>query len=120
MQRKRVGYPRMLVTAGIQEEPKPVVHYVLEGGRMMEQKVKYEWLPVRCSGCHGFGHKNEVCRKQVQRRVWVPKKKWNEVKRAELELPELSKQSEQSEWVTVRHKKVVRAGIQITKQSGST
>lgn len=68
-QRKQGGFTRMLIQTGIQEAPKQVVHYRVEDGCMMDQKVEYGWLPVRCGGCAGYVHTKEICKKRVQRRV---------------------------------------------------
>lgn len=42
----------------------------------MHQKVAYEWKPVRCTKCKGYGHETEECRKKSdmnEKKVWRPK-----------------------------------------------
>lgn len=59
---------------------------------------------MRCSCCVEYGHKKENCRKQIQRQVWVPKKK-----------PEdpvsISPDKEQAGWITVRSRQRKQASI---------
>ncbi|CAI9094510.1 OLC1v1030263C1 [Oldenlandia corymbosa var. corymbosa] len=37
-----------------------------------EQKVKYEWLPVQCKNCKGYGHELSQCRRSTEK-TWKPK-----------------------------------------------
>ncbi|XP_062103970.1 uncharacterized protein LOC133815103 [Humulus lupulus] len=38
----------------------------------MEQEVEYEWLPIKCKACTGFGHAEMECQKELKTK-WVKK-----------------------------------------------
>lgn len=72
-QRDRGQYARVLVHVEIKEQAKTKVFYRDEKGRLVHQQVNYEWLPVKCPKCKGYGHEATVCRKKLERKVWLPK-----------------------------------------------
>ena len=38
---------------------------------LVRQQIKYEWLPLKCTHCHMFGHEEAVCKKKrVIRQEW--------------------------------------------------
>lgn len=110
----RGGYARMMVQTGIQLGPKKVVKYLSEGGRMIDQEVKYEWLPVRCSVCKEHGHLTAYCRRNVTKKMWVVKSKPvpqpSEAANVEIDTS-TEPVKEGGEWITVksRRKPSIRA-----------
>lgn len=72
-QRNRGGYAQILIQTGLQSELKTTVKYLAEDGRMMDQVVKYEWLPIHCSVCKEHDHPTDHCRRRVVKKVWVAK-----------------------------------------------
>lgn len=57
---KRISYARLLIEVDI---TKPILYKIqIEGeeGKMIEQQVFYEWVPMFCQQCHKVGH---ICRK---------------------------------------------------------
>lgn len=73
--KERGQFARVLVHMEIKEEPKTMVYYKNEKGRLIHQPVTYEWTPVKCSKCKGYGHSTMECRKKTElpQRVWKPK-----------------------------------------------
>lgn len=49
--------------------------YGNEHGINVMQKIRYEWRPVLCNTCKGYGYNSEDCWKNVGRKVWVQKSK---------------------------------------------
>lgn len=60
-EQKRISYARLLIEVDI---TKPLTYKIqIEGeqGRMIEQQVYYEWVPMFCHKCHKVGH---VCKER--------------------------------------------------------
>ncbi|XP_062099710.1 uncharacterized protein LOC133805542 [Humulus lupulus] len=71
-ERSRVQFARVLVEMEITDNPPKSIQFINELGQIMEQGVEYEWLPIKCKTCAGFGHSMAECRKE--RNVhWVKK-----------------------------------------------
>lgn len=64
---------RVLVNVVIRDQVKQSAHYKNEFGRLITQKLVYEWLPVKCTNCNGYGHESAVCRRHVVKKEWRPK-----------------------------------------------
>ncbi|CAI9112834.1 OLC1v1013328C1 [Oldenlandia corymbosa var. corymbosa] len=60
--RDKVQYARILVEMEIKEQVPEQICFEDEKGNVQEQKVTYEWKPVQCQGCKGYGHSGEQCR----------------------------------------------------------
>lgn len=71
-QRDRGQFARMQVQMAITEKLQESVMYEDEHGRLRVQRVHYEWNPVRCTHCKGYGHCVEQCRK-AKPQAEVPK-----------------------------------------------
>ncbi|XP_062103007.1 uncharacterized protein LOC133813999 [Humulus lupulus] len=71
-ERSRIQYARILVEMEVTDNPPKSIQYINEHGQIMEQGVEYEWLPIKCKTCAGFGHSMTDCRK-VQNTQWVVK-----------------------------------------------
>lgn len=52
--------------------PPRMIQYINEYGQLVEQGVEYEWLPVKCQTCSGYGHTMSTCRKG-EKTKWVEK-----------------------------------------------
>lgn len=78
-QRDRGKFVRILVNVEIKNKAKQLVFYRNELGRLISQKVVYEWEPVKCTKCGGYGHETEQCRKGKDRKEWRPKPKTPEM-----------------------------------------
>ncbi|XP_062103697.1 uncharacterized protein LOC133814800 [Humulus lupulus] len=63
-ERSRIQFARVLVEMEITDEPPKHIQYINEHGQILEQGVEYEWLPVKCKTCAGFGHSMTDCRKE--------------------------------------------------------
>ncbi|XP_062113991.1 uncharacterized protein LOC133825003 [Humulus lupulus] len=70
--RSRVQFARVLVEMEITDNPPKSIQFINELGQIMEQGVEYEWLPIKCKTCAGFGHSMAECRKEMKAH-WVKK-----------------------------------------------
>lgn len=64
MEKERIQYARVLVDVNVHKMP-DVVYFQNERGIVVEQKVKYEWRPSKCTHCQGYGHEIQDCRKKA-------------------------------------------------------
>ncbi|XP_062118489.1 uncharacterized protein LOC133832121 [Humulus lupulus] len=62
-ERSRIQFARVLVEMEVTDNPPKSIQYINELGQMMEQGVEYEWLPIKCKTCAGYGHSMTDCRK---------------------------------------------------------
>lgn len=69
--RSWLSFARILMEIEIGESLIEEIHFINEFGQVVDQAVEYDWLPVKCSVCHCFGHSDASCRKKVQ--VWKKK-----------------------------------------------
>ncbi|XP_062113274.1 uncharacterized protein LOC133824413 [Humulus lupulus] len=60
-ERTRVQFARILVEVELSDNPPRIIHYMNEHGQLVEQGVEYEWLPVKCKNCEGYGHIMSDC-----------------------------------------------------------
>ncbi|XP_062118462.1 uncharacterized protein LOC133832094 [Humulus lupulus] len=51
-----IRFARVLVEMEITNDPPFIIHFVNERGQIQEQFAEYEWLPIKCKNCKGFGH----------------------------------------------------------------
>ncbi|XP_062080815.1 uncharacterized protein LOC133785612 [Humulus lupulus] len=72
--RSMIKFARVLVEMDITDDPPFIIHFVNERGQLQEQFVEYEWLPIKCSTCKGYGHNAAECKKS-DTKVWVSKNK---------------------------------------------
>uniref|UniRef100_A0A803PPY1 Reverse transcriptase zinc-binding domain-containing protein n=1 Tax=Cannabis sativa TaxID=3483 RepID=A0A803PPY1_CANSA len=54
--RTRVQFARVLVEMDIFDNSDCICWFVNEYGQLVEQEIEYEWLPVKCNHCKGYGH----------------------------------------------------------------
>ncbi|XP_062099754.1 uncharacterized protein LOC133805589 [Humulus lupulus] len=62
-ERTRVQFARVLVEMDITDSPPRIIQFLNEHGQLVEQGIDYEWLPVKCKHCSGYGHLMADCRK---------------------------------------------------------
>lgn len=74
MNRDRLMYARVMLEMDITKEWPKEIHFLNEKGVLVTQPVEYEWKPVYCEACKGYGHDKEKCRRKMKQ-VWVPKPK---------------------------------------------
>ncbi|XP_062080661.1 uncharacterized protein LOC133785445 [Humulus lupulus] len=72
--RSMIRFARVLVEMEITDDPPFIIHFVNERGQIQEQFVEYEWLPIKCSTCKGYGHNAAECKK-TETKAWVTKSK---------------------------------------------
>ncbi|XP_062104064.1 uncharacterized protein LOC133815224 [Humulus lupulus] len=70
--RSMIRYARVFVEMEITDDPPFIIYFVNERGQVQEQFVEYEWLPIKCNNCKGFGHNLADCKKNGSK-VWVKK-----------------------------------------------
>ncbi|XP_062089269.1 uncharacterized protein LOC133795830 [Humulus lupulus] len=61
--RSMIRYARVLVEMEITDDPPFIIYFVNESGQVQEKFVEYEWLPIKCNNCKGFGHNLADCKK---------------------------------------------------------
>lgn len=62
LKKQRLQFARVLIDMEIQPNPPEIIQFISEDGNLLEQKITYEWKPIRCGKCKGYGHGNEECR----------------------------------------------------------
>ncbi|XP_062100721.1 uncharacterized protein LOC133806642 [Humulus lupulus] len=62
-ERSMIRYARILVEMEISDNPPFIIYFVNERGQVQEQFVEYEWLPIKCNNCKGYGHNMAECKK---------------------------------------------------------
>ncbi|XP_062086176.1 uncharacterized protein LOC133792286 [Humulus lupulus] len=72
--RSMIKFAKVLVEMDITDDPPFLIHFVNERGQLQEQFVEYEWLPIKCSTCKGYGHNAAKCKKS-ETKAWVSKSK---------------------------------------------
>ncbi|XP_020254858.1 uncharacterized protein LOC109831820 [Asparagus officinalis] len=73
--RERLSYARVLIEIKLPlKEPLPN-QIVVQGpdGKCYNQKIVYELKPRWCKNCNIVGHMTKQCRRQILKKVWVPK-----------------------------------------------
>lgn len=71
-------FARVLVEVKINQTFPECIHFKNEHGCVITQKVYYQWTPIRCLNCKGYGHGMEECVKhQKGKQKWVVKKQCN-------------------------------------------
>ncbi|XP_056689969.1 uncharacterized protein [Spinacia oleracea] len=74
--RDKLMFAKVLVEVNIDQQFPEVIRFRSEIGRMIEQRVIYDWLPISCSICKGMGHTSNACTRRAAlatQRVWRPK-----------------------------------------------
>ncbi|KAL9235733.1 hypothetical protein vseg_010472 [Gypsophila vaccaria] len=62
--KSHLEYARILVEMEMNKELKYDIEFVDEMDTEKRISVEYEWLPISCKGCGGFGHASSDCRKK--------------------------------------------------------
>ncbi|XP_062085769.1 uncharacterized protein LOC133791877 [Humulus lupulus] len=63
-ERSRVQFARVMVEMEVNDNPPRKIQFLNEHGQLVEQGVEYEWLPVKCKACAGYGHSMADCHKE--------------------------------------------------------
>ncbi|XP_020271064.1 uncharacterized protein LOC109846252 [Asparagus officinalis] len=71
--RQRLSYARVLVEVKMPSTLPDHISIQGPNGKMINQRVHYEWKPKWCDYCKQLGHDAKSCRKQVRTQKWVPK-----------------------------------------------
>uniref|UniRef100_A0A803Q7S4 DUF4283 domain-containing protein n=1 Tax=Cannabis sativa TaxID=3483 RepID=A0A803Q7S4_CANSA len=74
-ERERLSYARVMVEVMMDQKFPDFLEFENEFGSTTTVMLKYEWKPVACTHCSGFGHTAEECRKHSNGKPqWVMKK----------------------------------------------
>ncbi|XP_062112773.1 uncharacterized protein LOC133823937 [Humulus lupulus] len=68
----RVQFARVLVEMNITDNSPRIIKYLNEHGQLVEQGVDYEWVPIKCKSCLGYGHSIVDCRREMKTQ-WIKK-----------------------------------------------
>ncbi|XP_056697309.1 uncharacterized protein [Spinacia oleracea] len=71
--RDKLVFARVQVEVSVEQVFPDKLQFINEKGSVTEIGVESEWRPVVCSQCKGMGHEVAKCRKNMGRRIWVPK-----------------------------------------------
>lgn len=72
-ERTSIIYFRLMIELPLEGPFPEYVEFINEHDMLIRQQVKYEWLPLKCTHCQMFGHKEEHCKKKKgTRREWRP------------------------------------------------
>ncbi|XP_048494347.1 uncharacterized protein LOC104906959 [Beta vulgaris subsp. vulgaris] len=69
----RLNYARVMIEVGIQGQLPENIQFYNEHGVLVTQTVEYEWRPVQCGKCKGYGHETDKCKKLEGNKRWVKK-----------------------------------------------
>ena len=64
--RDKLMFAKVLVEANIGQLCPKQIQFVNEKGHIVDQLLEYDWLPILCSHCRGFGHESAHCSKIVK------------------------------------------------------
>ncbi|KAL9246158.1 hypothetical protein vseg_019730 [Gypsophila vaccaria] len=76
IQKTHLEFARVMVEMEINQELKYEIEFEDEFDQVDYIMVDYEWKPVSCKGCQGFGHQETECRRKLDpgtKQVWRPK-----------------------------------------------
>jgi len=62
-EKNKVQLARILIEIEIKEHVPEHIYFENEHGVLMQQDVIYEWKPVVCGKCKGYGHETGGCKK---------------------------------------------------------
>ncbi|KAK9740137.1 hypothetical protein RND81_03G014300 [Saponaria officinalis] len=68
-QRLQLAYERKLVELEMDQALVTKVKFFDEKDALCIARVEYEWLPVMCASCNGFGHKADTCVRKKMTKV---------------------------------------------------
>lgn len=66
IQKDRLTYARVLIEMPLTKEYPKDIMFENEMGKIVHQKVEYEWKPILCMKCKNFGHDISECRRQLK------------------------------------------------------
>ncbi|XP_019225380.1 PREDICTED: uncharacterized protein LOC109206958 [Nicotiana attenuata] len=66
-QKERLTFARILVEVSINQQYPSTIMFENEYGKIIEQRVMYEWKPVNCPTCNKFGHDQSDYRKNTKK-----------------------------------------------------
>ena len=97
----RISYARVLVEVDITQKPIETVDIMDHKGKLVEQKIEYEWRPMYCQSCLKIGHdcaiKKGPGKKLIQEKVWKPTKQNEVTQNEEKPMNVVIKSAEQQE-----------------------
>lgn len=64
--KERMTFARVLVEVALDQPYPQSVMFENEVGKIVEQRVQYEWKPTLCPECNNYGHEKQECRKYIQ------------------------------------------------------
>ena len=77
LNKDKLQFARVLIEADLDAPLPDTITFINEKGSTISQVVQYDWKPIVCTGCKGFGHEGKNCRRGTTTIVkrWVPKVK---------------------------------------------
>ncbi|CAI9108433.1 OLC1v1008017C1 [Oldenlandia corymbosa var. corymbosa] len=112
--KQRTAFARVLVEVDIRDTVKESIWCEDEHGELKEQQVRYEWKPMKCLNCKGFGHTTKDCRLPVVK-DWK-KKEGNVVDESKMQL---SDGSQRNEKMLEEHRSPMQADLVFSRHVSS-
>ena len=77
LNKDKLQFARVLIETDLDAPLPDTITFINEKGSTISQVVQYDWKPIVCTGCKGFGHEGKNCRRGTTAFVkrWVPKVK---------------------------------------------
>lgn len=103
LNKDKLNFARILVETEVDSPLPETVKFVNEKGVVVNQMVEYDWKPVHCNNCKGFGHDTKKCNKVAVGRTvkrWIPKTQQQPL----LQQKQQPTQQEEEGFVTVTRK----------------
>ncbi|XP_070008393.1 uncharacterized protein [Nicotiana sylvestris] len=110
--RERLTYARVLVEVKLNHEYPTSIRFENEAGKIVEQKIHYEWKPVMCEKCRNYGHELNECPK------FINEEHEKNEKKQELEMQEKIVQQNAGEGTQQGQTQIEKEEQQIQNQQG--
>lgn len=73
MKKDKLQYARVLIEVKLNQKLPELIRFINEKGVLIEQPVHFEWKPLHCEKCKGYGHAMDQCVRKTGKRVWRAK-----------------------------------------------
>ncbi|XP_019246318.1 PREDICTED: uncharacterized protein LOC109225967 [Nicotiana attenuata] len=73
--KERMTFARVLVEVTLDQPYPQSIMFENEIGKIIEQRVHYEWKPTLCKECNNYGHEMVECRRHIQAEKQMAAKK---------------------------------------------
>ena len=106
LNKDKLQYARVLVETDLVAPLPDTITFINEKGSTITQAVQYDWKPIVCTGCKGFGHEGKNCRRGTTAIVkrWIPKVKQTQPQQPTQQLNQLDNQLDDEGFTPIKRK----------------